>query len=158
MKIIHITDFHLVAPGETLWGLNPHDRAAACLEDIARWHGDAEFCVISGDLTNQGDPAAYGWIVERLKDFPLKTFVMVGNHDAREGFVQAFPETGRDVNGFVQYAHRSDQGVFLFLDTKKGPVSEGEYCAARRDWLARQLKDAANDPVWIFMHHPPFDI
>lgn len=158
MKIVHITDFHLVAPGETLWGLDPHDRAGRCLDDIARWHGDAAFCVISGDLTNHGDPLAYGWIVERLKDFPLKTFLMVGNHDARAPFQQAFPETPRDENGFVQYAHRSDQGVFLFLDTLKGPVSEGEYCAARRDWLAGQLKAAAGDPVWIFMHHPPFDI
>ena len=158
MKIIHITDFHLVAPGETLWGLDPHARASACLDDIARWHGDADFCVISGDLTNQGDESAYDWLKERLKNFPLKTFLMVGNHDTREGFRQAFPETQKDENGFVQYAHKSDQGVFLFLDTLKGPVSEGEYCAARRGWLAGQLKAAADEPVWIFMHHPPFDI
>ena len=158
MKIIHITDFHLAAPGETLWGLDPCDRTGRCLDDIARWHSDADFCVISGDLTNQGDTSAYEWIVGRLEKFPLKTFLMLGNHDAREGFAQAFPDTGRDENGFVQYAHRTDQGVFLFLDTVKGPVSEGEYCAARREWLAGQLETAANDPVWIFMHHPPFDV
>jgi Icc protein len=158
LKIIHITDFHLVAPGEPLWGLDPHDRAGRCLDDIARWHGDADFCVISGDLTNHGDARAYAWIAERLNNFPLKTYLMVGNHDAREGFRAAFPENGRDENGFVQYAHNTAQGVFLFLDTLKGPASEGEYCAARRGWLADQLKRAANDPVWIFMHHPPFDI
>jgi 3',5'-cyclic AMP phosphodiesterase CpdA len=158
MKIIHITDFHLVAPGELLWGLNPHERTDRCLADIARWHDNADFCVISGDLTNKGDAKAYAWLVERLEDFPLKTFLMVGNHDAREGFQHAFPDTARDENGFVQYAHQTDSGVFLFLDTLKGPVSEGEYCTARRDWLAAQLKAAASDPVWIFMHHPPFDI
>ena len=158
MKIIHITDLHLVAPGELLWGLNPHERADRCLKDIARWHGDADFCVISGDLTNEGDRQAYAWLVERLEDFPLKTFLMVGNHDSREEFTQAFPRTGRDENGFVQYVHQSDRGVFLFLDTLKGPVPEGEYCAIRRDWLADQLQAAASDPVWIFMHHPPFDI
>jgi Icc protein len=158
MKIIHITDFHLVKPGELLWGLNPLERADSCLADIERWHKDADFCVISGDLTNGGDIQAYGWLKKRLESFPLKTFLMVGNHDARDGFTQTFPETARDENGFVQYAHNSDQGVFLFLDTLKGPVSEGEYCAARRDWLAGQLKLAADNPVWIFMHHPPFDI
>jgi 3',5'-cyclic AMP phosphodiesterase CpdA len=158
MKIIHITDFHLVAPGEGLWGLDPHDRVDRCLTDIARWHGDADFCVISGDLTNMGDGKAYAWIKQRLEDFPLKTFLMVGNHDARDGFLTAFPETARDENGFVQYAHRCEPGVFLFLDTLKGLVSEGEYCAKRRDWLAGQLKTAADDPVWIFMHHPPFNI
>ena len=158
MKIIHITDFHLVTPDEPLWGLDPHDRAGRCLDDIARWHGDADFCVISGDLTDQGDSLAYAWLVERLNTFPIKTFLMVGNHDAREGFRCAFPETELDENGFVQYAHKCDQGVFLFLDTLKGPTSEGEYCARRRDWLTGQLRKAANDPVWIFMHHPPFDI
>jgi len=158
MKIIHITDFHLVAPGELLWGLDSHDRAERCLADIARWHSDADFCVMTGDLTNDGDNQAYAWLAERLENFPLKTFLMVGNHDSREGIIEAFPDTGRDENGFLQYTHKCDQGVFMFLDTLKGPVSEGKYCAARRDWLAGQLKAAANDPVWIFMHHPPFDI
>jgi 3',5'-cyclic AMP phosphodiesterase CpdA len=158
LKIIHITDFHLAAPGKRLFGLDTHDRVERCLADIARWHGDAEFCVMTGDLTNDGDRQAYAWLAERLEDFPLKTFLMVGNHDEREGFTKVFPGQERDENGFVQSAHKTDQGVFLFLDTLKGPVSEGEYCAARRDWLAQQLNAAASDPVWIFMHHPPFDV
>ena len=158
MKIIHITDFHLSAPGEKLFGLDPCQRAGRCLDDIARWHGDAAFCVITGDLTHQGSAQAYDWLAERLKDFPLKTFLMVGNHDAREAFCEAFPNTPRDENGFVQYAHATPEGVFLFLDTLKGPVSEGEYCVQRRAWLADQLARAKGKRVWIFMHHPPFDI
>lgn len=158
MKIIHITDFHLSAPGERLWGLDPHERLSRCLDDIARWHGDAAFCVMSGDLTDKGDARAYDWLAERLEGFPLRTFLMVGNHDEREAFAQAFPQTERDPNGFVQSAHETPQGVFVFLDTLKGPVSEGEYCAARRAWLAGELAAARNKPVWIFMHHPPFDV
>ncbi len=158
MKFIHITDFHLVAPGTPLWGLNPHDRVDRCLSDIERWHGDADFCVISGDLSDKGDPAAYRWLSERLDRFALKTFVIPGNHDDREALCAAFPAIARDANGFVQYVHATPVGRFLFLDTLKGPVSEGEYCAARREWLAGQLAAAAREPAWIFMHHPPFDI
>ena len=158
MKIIHITDFHLATPGESLWGLDPCERTGACLDDIARWHGDAQFCVMTGDLTNQGNSQAYDWLARRLADFPLKTFLMVGNHDAREAFTKAFPATPRDENGFVQYTHSTDDNLFLFLDTLKGPVSEGEYCARRREWLVRQLEKAGDKRVWIFMHHPPFDI
>ena len=62
MKIIHMTDFHLTAPGVDLCGLDPHDRVARCLDDAARWHGDADFCVISGDLADDGDPRAYAWL------------------------------------------------------------------------------------------------
>lgn len=158
MKFIHITDFHLVAPGERLWGLDPHDRLSRCLDDIARWHGDAEFCVMSGDLADRDYKSAYEWLARRLESFPLRMFLMVGNHDEREAFARAFPHVERDRNGFIQYAHETPQGVFLFLDTLKGPVSEGEYCPARREWLARQLEGAKDQPAWIFMHHPPFDV
>lgn len=158
MKIIHITDFHLVAPGEPLWGLNPHDRVERCLDDIARWHGDAEFCVISGDLTNAGDTEAYEWLSEKLAGFALKTFVMIGNHDDRTALAEAFPDAPRDADGFLQHAHLTREGLFLFLDTYKGPVSEGEYCVKRRAWLREQLDRADDQRVWIFMHHPPFDI
>lgn len=158
MKFVHITDFHLVAPGTGLWGLDPHDRTERCLADIARWHGDADFCVISGDLADKGDPEAYQWLAARLEDFPLKTFLMTGNHDDRDALCAAFPQTPRDAAGFLQTSHATPEGVFLFLDTLKGPVSEGEYCATRRAWLAEQLAAAAGEPVWIFMHHPPFDI
>ncbi|MDA7948050.1 MAG: phosphodiesterase [Hyphomicrobiaceae bacterium] len=158
MKIIHITDFHLVPPGERLWGLDPCDRLDRCLNDIARWHGDADFCVMSGDLTNRGSQAAYGWIRERLEGFPLETILMIGNHDSRENFIAAFPETGTDRNGFVQSVRDTEHGVFLFLDTVKGPVSEGEYCEQRLAWFADELARVKGKPVWIFMHHPPFDV
>lgn len=158
MKFIHITDFHLAAPGADLWGLDPKERVSRCFDDIARWHGDAAFCVISGDLADRGEAEAYGWLARRLSDFPLQTFVIPGNHDDREALCGAFPEAPRDENGFLQYAHRTPAGTFLFLDTLKGPVSEGAYCAARRAWLTEQLARHAGDPVWVVMHHPPFDI
>lgn len=159
MKIIHLTDPHLVPEGRDLWGTPSAERFSHCLEDVARWHGDADFCVISGDITNAGDPAAYAWVRERLEEFPLPTFLLIGNHDERDAFRTAFPNTPCDANGFVQYAHETDAGLFLFLDTKKqGPVSEGRYCAARRQWLSAQLAEADQRPVYIFMHHPPFDV
>ena len=158
MKIVHITDFHLPAPGEDLWGLDAHDRLDRCLTDIARWHGDAAFCVMTGDLTDKGDPAAYAWLRDRLDDFPLKSVLTIGNHDSRDAFLAAFPAAGRDDNGFVQDVLETEIGTCLFLDTVKGPVSEGQYCVQRRAWLAAQLERAQDRPVWIFMHHPPFDV
>jgi len=158
MKFIHITDFHLVAPGTPLWGLDTRERAKRCLDDIAQWHDDAAFCVISGDLADKGEPSAYRWLAEQLKAFPLKTFLMVGNHDDRGGIGSAFPDLQCDSNGFIQYTHETDEGLFVFIDTHKGKVSEGAYCERRQAWLARTLESASNTPVWLFMHHPPFDV
>ena len=38
MKLIHITDLHLMPPGGTLWGLDPFARLDAALNDIAAHH------------------------------------------------------------------------------------------------------------------------
>ena len=66
MKIIHITDLHLMPRGETLWGLDPFARLDAALTDIAAHHADADLCVITGDLTEKGDVAAYEMLKQRL--------------------------------------------------------------------------------------------
>lgn len=157
-KFIHITDLHLKPPGEKLWGLNPQERFDHCLKDIESWHDDAEFCVISGDLADAGEPGAYDWLRDRLAAFPLPCHLMIGNHDERETFKAHFPDTPVDPDGFVQHAFDTSAGRFLLLDTFKGGTSSGEYCNKRQSWLRTQLDTAGDAPVWIFMHHPPFDI
>ena len=58
MKLLHITDPHLVTPGELLYGTDPYDRLSACIDDALANHSDAALCVITGDLAHRGEPAA----------------------------------------------------------------------------------------------------
>jgi 3',5'-cyclic AMP phosphodiesterase CpdA len=157
MKFIHLTDLHLVPPGQALWGLNPLARLDEALTDIARHHADAAFCAISGDLAERGEREAYAALRERLRRFPLPTHLMLGNHDARDTFLSVFG--GADASGFVQHRRIVDGAHLLFLDTLKGgPSSAGLYDAPRRAWLRQQLDEAKGAPVYLFMHHPPFAI
>jgi len=160
MKFIHISDIHLVPEGSVLNGGIPSDRFEACLQDIERHHKDAEFCVISGDLTEFAEPEAYAYLARRLARFPLPVFLMIGNHDTRETFLRAFPGHPVDEAGFIQYRHQTEAGVFLFLDTTRDgiDVHEGQLCALRLNWLRAQLEAAGDKPVYVFMHHPPFDL
>jgi len=159
MKFIHFSDLHLVPPGHRLWGFDPLERLDICLADIAAYHGDAAFCAISGDLAERGEMEAYQLLKDRLDRFPLKTFLMLGNHDDRDNFSRVFGAHPRDENGFVQQAESRGGITFLSLDTLKGPPSSaGLYCEKRRDWLKEQLATIGNRPAAIFMHHPPFDI
>lgn len=159
MKFIHISDLHLVAPGEKLWGFDPLERLAACLSDVAAHHSDAAFCAISGDLAERGEVAAYQALKDLLSRFPLPTSLALGNHDDRENFLQVFSGTPRDARGFVQSAAEHDGHIILALDTLKGPPSSaGLYGEDRRAWLKMELARAGEKPVIIFMHHPPFDI
>lgn len=159
MKFIHVTDLHLVAPGEELWGLNPMQRLQACLADILLYHPDAEFCGITGDLTDDGQISAYQGLAAELANFPIPCHLMLGNHDDRANFGLVFSSHPRDDAGFIQHRLDREEGVFLFLDTLKGPPSSaGLYCADRRAWLGRQLEKSRGRPVYLFMHHPPFSI
>lgn len=157
MKVIHLSDLHLPEPGSALWGLDAYARVESAFQDIERWHSDADFCVISGDLSDRGAPGAYAWLARRLERFGLETVLMVGNHDARDAMRAGLPGVMDDGQGFVQGVRRTAVGTFLFLDTYKDGTSPGQYCAARQEWLRAQLAQAAG-PVWIFMHHPAFDI
>ena len=59
MKIIQITDTHLMPRGTELHGLNPCERLEACIASIKEFHSDAEMCIITGDLTDQGLRESY---------------------------------------------------------------------------------------------------
>ena len=157
MKIVHLSDLHLPEPGQTLWGLDAYARVEAALLDIRRWHSDAEFCVISGDLTDRGSQGAYAWLADRLEAMPMESILMIGNHDSREAMRDAFPDLMDDGNGFVQGVRHTRHGSFLCLDSYKDGTSPGQYCEKRQAWLRAALV-AAEGPLRIFMHHPPFDI
>lgn len=157
MKLIHITDLHLVPKGELLWGLSPTDRFRRCLADIAEHHADAAFVAISGDLTERGDVETYEQLADMLKAFPLQTHLLLGNHDDRQNYLCVFG--GADSAGFVQHAISVRGMRFLFLDTLKGgPSSAGLYDEPRRQWLAKELASLSGAEAVIFMHHPPFSI
>lgn len=158
MKFIHVTDTHLVTPGETLKGLDPAARFSACIDSINQHHKDAECMVITGDLADTGQEAAYDFLAAELERCALKSYLLVGNHDDRTSFQKRFPDTPIDENGFTQHVWESRQGVFLFLDTVKSGTHSGEYCGARRGWLKQMLTHYQNETIYLFMHHPPFDI
>jgi 3',5'-cyclic AMP phosphodiesterase CpdA len=158
MKLIQITDTHLVPPGEQLWGLDPRERLAAAVAHVNAHHADAEWCVLSGDLANKGEVGAYGVLREILGTLRLPYRLMMGNHDNRGNLLAVFPDAPRDGHGFVQCAIENGAGTFLLLDTNEPGANWGSYCERRLGWLEAELQRAAGRPVYLFMHHPPFDI
>ncbi len=158
MKIIQITDTHLGTPDERVSGLSPIDRLKACVADIESSHTDAAFCVLSGDLADAGKIEAYQALAGILAPLTPPVILMVGNHDHREQMCAAFPLITRDENGFVQKHLRRDEGDFIFLDTVDQGSHKGLYCERRRRWLSDRLDEAHSRPVYLFMHHPPFDV
>ncbi len=158
MKFVQVTDLHIVPAGATLLDLDPRERLCACIADINEHCQDARFCVFTGDLGDRGRSENYSVLRECLEKLELPYHLMLGNHDRRAPFYEIFPDAPRDENGFAQFHVHTEAGWFLFLDTLDEGRSPGLYCDKRRAWLAQRLRDAGSDPVYLFMHHPPFDL
>ena len=158
MKFLHVTDTHLVAGNKLLYGLNPQERLRACVDHINRQHADAEFAVVTGDLTQSGDPAAYELVRAILAQLKMPFHLMIGNHDDRSNFKAAFPDAPVDDNGFIQFSFDTSAGRFICLDTNEPGEPHGSFCTLRRNWLETQLAAAADKSVYLFMHHPPFTV
>lgn len=154
MKFIHLTDTHVMGEG-LLYGQDPAARLRAAVASINAEHGDANFVVLTGDMTHWGDAAAYARFSLEIKKLDIPLHLMVGNHDDTAAFGAAFPETPRDEDGFVQSGFDTRFGRFLLLDTKDPESHAGAYCPTRQAWLDREL-DQTDGPIVLFMHHPPF--
>ncbi|MET3581469.1 3',5'-cyclic AMP phosphodiesterase CpdA [Mesorhizobium robiniae] len=154
MKLIHLTDLHIVAPGEALFTLDPAERLRRVIERINLDHSDAELCVITGDLTDKGLPAAYGLLRELLQELRVPYRLLVGNHDDRQNFVQAFPEQDRDERGFIQSVYDCAEGRLIFLDTLVQSHGYGALTDGRLEWLSARLAETPQPAAFLFAHHP----
>jgi 3',5'-cyclic-AMP phosphodiesterase len=158
MKILQISDTHLVPPGGKVYGLDPRERLQQCFDDINAQHPDADFAVFTGDLAHMGAEAAYVVLAELLSGLSVPARLLIGNHDHRERFKAVFPSAASDENGFVQFSIDTAAGRFIGLDTNDPGFHHGRLCRQRLDWLDRQLREAEGRPAYLFMHHAPMQV
>lgn len=158
MKLIHLSDLHLRAPGITVFGSDPAARLSRALALIRRDHADAAFYLCSGDLADAGEPAAYAELARQLASLPMPAHLMPGNHDARAALRAAFPALRADAQGFLQQGIATPVGRFVLLDTLDAGRPGGAFDTARAAWLADELAASAPAPVFLAMHHPPFAV
>jgi 3',5'-cyclic AMP phosphodiesterase CpdA len=159
LSFIHLTDLHLVAPGEELYGLDPAARMQAAVESIISRHGPgcaapAEFAVITGDLAHWGEVAAYEALKDILRPLPFPCHLLLGNHDDRGAFLSVFNECPTTQDGHVQQVLQTPAGLFVMLDTNEAGTHAGKLGPERLAWLARVL-GGSEAPLFLFLHHPP---
>lgn len=156
MKLLWFTDLHLVPTEATKpAGLDPIASFSACLNHALEHHPDAQRIIITGDLIQLGHPAAYTTLKEILADCPIPVRFLMGNHDDRQEFLRAFPDSF-EADGFVQGAEALEDFRLIYLDTLSNKGSHtGELCDERHAWLRRTLAVDNDRPVLVFMHHPP---
>ncbi|MEL6551967.1 MAG: phosphodiesterase [Cyanobacteria bacterium J06621_11] len=156
MLIAHISDLHVMAPGELAYGIvdtRPMvERAIAHLKTLS-----PDIVIITGDLVHQVKPVEYQRLKAMLSELSMPTYLIPGNHDSRDMIRQTFTDhTYLPTSGYLQYVVETDSIRLIMLDTNVPGEGRGELDAERLTWLDQQLSRHPQQPTLIFMHHPPF--
>lgn len=155
MKLIIVSDLHLRDPDGSESAFDQAARIGKCLDRVAEICPAAACCIITGDLADSGEAAAYSWLKHKLNSLPFPVVLMLGNHDDREAFLGVFGQSD-DSEGFIQSTLQFGRFRLVFLDTLVHGKDSGFLCGARLSWLDDRLGESAD--VCLFMHHPPCDI
>lgn len=159
-KIIVLTDIHVRAPGELISGIDPVARLKAVLARATSDHPDAAEIIVMGDLTNEGSTLEFETLRAALPTPCPQIRWMLGNHDRRQPFLNAFPDTPVTPSGFAQQIIDLVDWRLILLDTldEKAPdMHSGLLCEDRLAWLDAALAGAEDRKVLVFMHHPPYE-
>ncbi|MFJ2368461.1 phosphodiesterase [Microbacterium sp. NPDC087665] len=157
--IIHVSDPHFLAEGARLGGrYDVETTFARTLDAIRAVHPSPAAIVITGDLTDLGEPDAYRRLraaVEPVADELGAPIVWVaGNHDERPalraGLLDA-PPTEEPVTGVWDL----DGLRLVALDTSVPGWHHGDLDGAQLAWLESVLATPAPHGTLLAMHHPP---
>jgi 3',5'-cyclic-AMP phosphodiesterase len=160
MLLAQISDLHIKQPGALAY--RRVDTAASLARTIARLNAldpRPDAVIVTGDLVDRGSAEEYRHLKTLLATLDIPYWLLIGNHDGREGLREVFPERAELSAGgaFVHYAVDIGPLRLIALDSMQPGQSAGTLCAARLAWLEAQLDAARAQPVIVALHHPPFD-
>ncbi|WP_159424842.1 metallophosphoesterase [Streptomyces sp. TLI_053] len=171
VRVVQFSDTHFrAAPGaRSFTAHEPEDGLAAVLADAARAVEEAAAVVVTGDLADLGEPAAYERLGEALDPLPAPVYCLPGNHDRQDPLQACLPRP----NVHLEPAVRIGNWLLLLLDTNadgREPTADGGHRdredrvhAASQPNLtpveaarARAILTAARaEHVFLWLHQPP---
>lgn len=157
--IVHLSDPHLVAGGEPLYGMIPVvENLRAALAQIARMGLSPSAVVFTGDLTDLGEPDAYRRLREivepAVEALGARLCWVPGNHDERDamrvGLLDQAPSLAP-----IDQVWDLDGLRLIGLDTTVPGFHHGELTHDQLAWLDAQLREPAEHGTVLALHHPP---
>jgi len=81
MKIIHMSDMHLMKDGLPIWDTNTMDHFNKSI-DIIRGMNNIDAIIVTGDLSNDGSRWTYQYVDQMFFSLGIPTYCCPGNHDS----------------------------------------------------------------------------
>lgn len=157
MIIGHLSDLHVVEAEERLFGVfDTHSSAGMAMALLVGLNPRPDVVIVTGDLTGDGTFEQLTAARRLLDGMGLPYYVVPGNHDRRQPFIEVFGEHAAVHDGFVQYVVDDHPVRLVAMDTVNEGHEEGLVCERRLAWLAETLAAAPDRPTLVFLHHPPF--
>ncbi len=159
MLVAQLTDTHVVRPGSTYFGV---DTAAYLRDAIDALHAldpAPDVVVVTGDLTNFGEPAEYERFAELMAASRVPYFVVPGNHDDRDAMRACLPPRtyGGSNDARVRFAIDEYDVRVIGLDANGArPWPGARLDDASLRWLDRTLALRDATPALVCVHQPPF--
>ncbi len=155
--LAHLSDLHLTGDGSGVGGVvEPRERLEAALAVLTSWRLPVDAWVFSGDLSDDGSPASYAWLHDRVADAAAQVGAAVvwgnGNHDE----VGAF-RAGLGLRGWAAVNTETFvRGLrILTVDSNLAGVPEGLVTVQTLAWLDGRLDAAAPAGTVLVVHHAP---
>ncbi|WP_157966322.1 metallophosphoesterase family protein [Oceanibium sediminis] len=159
MRFAHVSDLHLsdsVAPGGASTPATARRVAAAVADDLAEISAGLDFIVVSGDLTEAGEPACFATFEELFAPLPVPVFVVPGNHDGPTA-MRSYQQTSKRLADWDLTNRVVELGDvrLLGLDTCIDKCTTGALGEDALALVRAEVRRAAESRLVIVMHHPP---
>jgi 3',5'-cyclic AMP phosphodiesterase CpdA len=142
-------------------GVKPAEHLAQAVKEVLALAPRPVGIIVSGDcayLTGErADYAVLADLIKPLREAGIPLHMVLGNHDHRENFWAAFPETK------PQQPQVSDKSVavvetghanwFLLDSLEKTDATPGLLGKEQLEWLAKALSARADKPALVVGHH-----
>lgn len=153
LKFVVMSDLHVMPEGELSMTLDTGARLERAVDAVIARHGDADFCVLAGDLADLGQPAAYQRLKTILDRLPIPVHITLGNHDDRAAFVEVFGSSCLAETGKVDKVVDIKGYRIIILDSSEPGRVDGVLDEDQIDWLHTRLVEAMDRPVIVILHH-----
>lgn len=154
LTFIQITDTHIFADKEIMYGIDSAKALENAIEDIHVNYPDASFVVHTGDI------AGYKGRVEDFKRFSsiidslsIPIHYIPGNHDIDRSILRSELLKVEPSGGAVCWSFTMEDRHFIGLDSSTGNDLVGEIAEEELNWLRKDLESKKEKQTFIFLHH-----
>ncbi len=157
--ILQISDTHIVAEGKLVSGrldtADALERLVRRINSIRDQIGQIDALLVTGDLSDDGSAESYARFKTLIAPLDLPTYVITGNHDAREPMRAAFTKD-LPISGPLDWTREIGDIHLIGLDTLVEGQGSGRLSGESLTFLQNTLSKAGDAPVLLALHHPPF--